>query len=119
MRYIELNPVRANMVVQPSEYRWSSYACNAAGKVDTLIKPHPVYSGLDAETGAKQRIYCDLFRTHLDDNQVHAIREALNQQLVLGRDDFKDKIEVMSKRQTRLKPLDRHRVEEDEACYYI
>ena len=25
-RYIELNPVRANMVDEPSEYNWSSYA---------------------------------------------------------------------------------------------
>ena len=25
MRYIELNPVRANMVNDPAQYRWSSY----------------------------------------------------------------------------------------------
>ncbi len=29
MRYIELNPVRAGMCVDPVEYRWSSYAANA------------------------------------------------------------------------------------------
>lgn len=28
-RYIELNPVRANMANQPAEYRWSSYVVNA------------------------------------------------------------------------------------------
>jgi len=28
-RYIELNPVRANMVETPAEYRWSSYGHNA------------------------------------------------------------------------------------------
>ena len=37
MRYIELNPVRANMVNNPSQYRWSSYRCNAQGKHDQLI----------------------------------------------------------------------------------
>jgi hypothetical protein len=31
---------------------------------------------------------------------IHAIRDAVNQELVLGRDDFKDKIEQMSARQT-------------------
>ena len=31
-RYIELNPVRANMVNHPSEYMWSSYRANALGK---------------------------------------------------------------------------------------
>ena len=44
--------------------------------------------------------YRELFRNHLDDIQVHAIRDALGQELVLGRDDFKDRIEQMLKRQT-------------------
>ena len=30
-RYIELNPVRAGMVVRPQDYRWSSYHANALG----------------------------------------------------------------------------------------
>ncbi len=29
MRYIELNPVRADMVSHPQDYRWSSYHVNA------------------------------------------------------------------------------------------
>ena len=37
MRYIELNPVRADMVKQPNEYPWSSYAANAEGKNNKLI----------------------------------------------------------------------------------
>ncbi|WP_252738958.1 transposase [Colwellia sp. D2M02] len=32
-RYIELNPVRAGMIQDPSEYGWSSYQCNAMGKI--------------------------------------------------------------------------------------
>jgi putative transposase len=39
-RYIELNPVRENMVRHPREYRWSSYRSNAEGKTDALIAPH-------------------------------------------------------------------------------
>jgi len=34
MRYIELNPVRAGMVMTPIEYCWSSYAANAKGIFD-------------------------------------------------------------------------------------
>ncbi len=30
-RYIELNPVRANMVEHPQHYRWSSFHANAMG----------------------------------------------------------------------------------------
>ena len=32
--YVELNPVRAGMVKDPREYRWSSYPSNAYGKKD-------------------------------------------------------------------------------------
>lgn len=49
----------------------------------------------------------------------NAIREALNQELVLGRDDFKDKIEQMTKRQTRPGQMGRPRVEEERAIYYV
>ena len=37
MRYIELNPVRAEMVSHPAEYRWSSYRANAQGEVNALV----------------------------------------------------------------------------------
>ena len=43
MRYIEMNPVRARMVKNPTEYRWSSYHFNALGKTDLLITPHEEY----------------------------------------------------------------------------
>lgn len=119
MRYIELNPVRANMVSHPGEYRWSSYACNANGKNDALISPHLLYTELDKDTVQRQFAYRELFRMHLEADQIHSIRDALNQQLVLGRDDFKDKIEKMTNQQVRPKPLGRHRVEEDEAGYYF
>ncbi len=38
-RYIELTPVRAEMVTDPGEYRWSSYQVNALGKVSDLCAP--------------------------------------------------------------------------------
>ena len=45
-RYIELNPVRANMVEHPREYRWSSYLSHAEGKLDKLIAEHALYVAL-------------------------------------------------------------------------
>ncbi len=46
MRYIELNPVRANMTKSPGHYRWSSYRANAQGKEDKLLTAHPLYLSL-------------------------------------------------------------------------
>jgi putative transposase len=63
--------------------------------------------------------YRELFRMPMDHRQIHAIREALNQELVLGREDFKDKIERMSKRQVRPGQPGRPRVEEEQAVYYV
>lgn len=56
MRYIELNPVRANMVVHPGEYRWSSYAANGQGQADALISPHPLYEQLGHDPLERQRL---------------------------------------------------------------
>jgi putative transposase len=45
-RYIELNPVRACMVVHPADYRWSSYRAHAHGAADALVSDHPLYHAL-------------------------------------------------------------------------
>jgi putative transposase len=56
---------------------------------------------------------------HMDQGQVHAIRKALNQEVVLGREDLKDKIERMTKRQVRPGQPGRPRIEEEQAVYYV
>ena len=122
MRYIELNPVRAGMVAHPGDYRWSSYQGNAYGKPDPLLSAHPLYTGLSRDDVHRRHAYRELFRHPLDDDLLHAIREALNQELVLGREDFKDKIEQMTARQTRPRRLGRpklERAEESSGDYYV
>ena len=42
-RYIEMNPVRAGIVDNPSKYRWSSIHANAKGMEDILVDPHPLF----------------------------------------------------------------------------
>jgi putative transposase len=119
MRYIELNPIRANMVNHPGEYKWSSYPANAQGEKDPLIENHPLYVELGSSSEGRQAAYRELFRHHLDNDTVHEIRDALNHEIVLGRSYFKDKIEEITKRQTRLGKPGRPRVEEEEATYYV
>lgn len=89
MRYIEMNPVRAQMVEHLDGYRWSSYAKNARGDDNELRKHHPVYDTLGKDNDERSYAYRELFRHHIDNEQIHEIREALNQELVLGRDDLK------------------------------
>jgi putative transposase len=41
VRYVELNPVRANMVERAKDYRWSSAAAHCRGEADCLVTVRP------------------------------------------------------------------------------
>lgn len=53
-RYIELNPVRADMVRDPGEYRWSSYRWHGLGVSNELITDHPLFKGLAADESERR-----------------------------------------------------------------
>jgi putative transposase len=100
-RYIELNPVRANMVQAPDDYRWSSYRHNAQGAPDSLLIPHAGYLALGGNPVERQNAYRELFRHHLDDAALREIRVALNQEVAIGSDRFKEEIEKSLSRRTQ------------------
>ena len=105
MRYIELNPVRADMVKEPSEYPWSSYHCNAGGHQDNLITPHKEYLALGLSKEERLSAYRDLLRVHLCEKEMTEIRESTNKGWVLGSGRFKDMIEEQLSR--RVVPINR------------
>lgn len=55
LRYIELNPVRAGMVKEPGDYRWSSYRAHAFGIHAEMWSPHSLYLGLGKNGFKRQR----------------------------------------------------------------
>jgi len=96
-RYIELNPVRAKMVTEPEEYRWSSYAANAGGKPSSLCTPHPEYLALGKTSLERQESYRTLFVDHVDYSEfLKEIRENTNKGLAIGYDRLKDEIELQT-----------------------
>lgn len=77
-RYIERNPLRAGMVDDVANYKWSSHAGNVGVAEDTLLTPHPEYLALAADRERQRRAYRQLF-TECDDSGVLAeLREATN-----------------------------------------
>jgi putative transposase len=88
MRYIELNPVRANMASDPAQYRWSSYRHNGLGQADARITPHPLYLGLAKDGGDRLAAYRALFRSELEEDALADIRLALAQGQPLGSGQF-------------------------------
>ncbi len=98
-RYIELNPVRAEMVSHASEYPWSSYQGNAVGKRIELLTPHRLYRRLGRTDEESQSAYRALFRGRMPERELTAIREATNKAWVLGSDRFKAQVEAKTGRQ--------------------
>jgi putative transposase len=100
-RYIELNPVRAAMVNQPQDYRWTSYHANAQGKADPLITPHEQYLRLGQDEATRYEAYRALFKAHLDEEMVNQIRSATNGNYALGGERFQKEIEAVLGRRAR------------------
>ena len=97
-RYIELNPVRAGMVNDPSEYSWSSYACNAFGVETALQTPHELYLALGKTKHERLKSYRQLFKIHVNVELLKEIRESINKGLALGSEQFISQIEVLTGR---------------------
>ena len=100
-RYIELNPVRANMVLHPKDYRWSSYAVNAGWMSNTLITPHKHYLSLAPSKEARLGAYRSLVDEAMFDADIKAIRSATNGNFVLGNYRFQREIEIALGRRAR------------------
>ena len=96
-RYIEPNPVRANMVNHPRDYPWSSYCTNAEGKFSELVAPHEQYSNLGIDEDLRQAVYKGLFKGHIDAEIIKDIRRSTNGNYALGNHRFKEEIAVMLK----------------------
>ena len=101
-RYIELNPVRAGMVDDPSDYIWSSYRSHGLGHKINMLTPHAVYEKLASTLDERTAVYRSLFAAQLDNAVLSEIRTASNKGMALGNDRFKQEIEALSGR--RVKP---------------
>jgi putative transposase len=98
MRYIELNPVRAGIVAQASDYRWSSYRANALGASDAVVQRHELYDRLGRSEVERLEAYRSLFSIQPPESELEAIREATNKNWALGSDGFKQRVATLSGR---------------------
>jgi putative transposase len=102
-RYIELNPVRAGMVNDPGQYRWSSYRHNGLGQDEQRLTHHALYESLGQDQASRLSAYRELFRSELDEEAIANIRSALLQGQPLGSEKFKEVISsATGVRRTRL-----------------
>jgi putative transposase len=57
MRYVECNPLRAGLVADLADYRWSSYRAHGLGEQVELLAAAPVWAGLGRTEAARQRYW--------------------------------------------------------------
>jgi putative transposase len=100
-QYIELNPIRARIVKDPSDYHWSSYQCNGLGRQSKLLTPHNIYLALGKTQEERLTNYGSLFEDQLAEKILNDIRNSVNQGMVFGSEKFKDEIEADLQRRVR------------------
>ena len=102
MGYIDLNPVRAGMVEQPQDYRWSSHRHCIGQASDKLVTLHALYWSLGNTPFAREAAYAELVQTGL----AARVREDLTRSALsgwaLGSSEFVDALQQGTAR--RLSP---------------
>lgn len=93
VRYVELNPVHANIVKQPEDYPWSSAKAHLAGKDDEMVKVQPM---LERVTGWRAFLDSDL-----DDATLEEMRKHTQTGRPLGDEGFLDVLEQQTSRVLR------------------
>jgi len=86
VRYVELNPVHANMVDRPQDYRWSSAKAHLTGQNDKLVNVAPML-----ERVPNWQTYLD---DDLNDATIDIIRTHTQTGRPLGEDSFVDMLEL-------------------------
>lgn len=94
-RYIVLNPVKANMVKQPGDWRWSSYLA----MIETVKTPEWLaVDGLLIQFNESRQKAIKSYRQFVMEGIKNGpIWEQLNRQVYLGNEDFIEKIQEHKK----------------------
>lgn len=92
-RYVEMNPVRANMVVGPRQYRWSSYRDRIGCTNQGLLDLDTCYLGLDDNAIGRVERYKDYVKQDVTDNEFELLRNAWARNQLTGNNRFVDEIE--------------------------
>lgn len=88
MAYIDLNPVRAGMVMRAADYPWSSYGHYAGLRIDKLVTPHPMYWELGNTPFAREAAYAELVNQGVTPQQQAALTDSAFKGWALGDADF-------------------------------
>jgi REP element-mobilizing transposase RayT len=90
VRYIHLNPVRVDMVKDPSEYKWSSHKGYLDGKSD-IVETERVLRLFSESVYQARRLYGEFVKEAIGAGKNESYYQAVEQQ-ILGDEKFIDRV---------------------------
>lgn len=103
--YVELNPVRAGLVKDPGDYRWSSYNAYAYGRNDLWVDEHPIYQELSRDKAERRKRYREFVSGMLRTRD--AMRGELDRRVIYGDEGFTGELKEKYDIQEVIKPKGR------------
>jgi putative transposase len=88
MAYIDLNPVRAGLVPDPTAYVWSSHGHYIGQRNDKLVTPHTLFWELGNTPFAREVAYAELVRAGISAEQQTALTRSALAGWALGDPEF-------------------------------
>jgi putative transposase len=98
MAYIDLNPVRAGLVLQPQDYGWSSHAHYTGQRVDRWITPHALLWTLGNTPFAREAAYAELVHAGVTMDQERALTQSALSGWALGETAFVANLQKQTER---------------------
>ncbi len=90
-RYVELNPVRAGMVLSPADYMWSSYRGKTGCREDWLDED-PCYRAMAPDQTSRENSYRRFVAEGVSDEERELIVGAIRRNQVTGDGRFIDEV---------------------------
>jgi putative transposase len=87
-RYVEMNPVKASVVADPSRYRWSSYDEKTVGPIQ-MIDPDPAFLSLGANAKARAASYQEWVLSSIPEGEWEKIHDSVQRGHLTGGDKFR------------------------------
>ena len=92
-RYVELNPIRAEIVDAPENYKWSSYRCKTGIEKPDWLDLDPCYKSLGSTDKEREKRYKQFVKGSIPDGEWALIREALQRGQLTGSNRFIEEVE--------------------------
>ena len=88
LRDIEANPLRARVVADPADYRWSSYQQHGLGHDDPLLSPFPGWAELGRTEAERRSRWRAKVRAKPVESELAAVAQSLQRGRPFGDADW-------------------------------